>query len=396
MERWHLIFVVILQVSASVVVEINRACCAEDTKFMLLEGEATCVNRSSDAAALYYALDINCTSPAETVVVRNVTEIDDLDSLADYCYVDGVDNNQTGNDSYFIGYCQAPEWYSRIDNCLVPASIVALIAVFVVYVRIKTLRQPEDVAFLIFILLLILFLTLETVLEFIREFIHDASILLGMMFVKYYASLGSFVWINVVFVCQLRKNIASQNPPSTATLVWYHLCAWSTPILSLSVPYALGPDWFYYEYMYLVTLWIISCILLIFVVYFAFKYQYGIGARRQKVLRYRSILYLKLFLVSEFIWMFHSIYALLPFTIANYRETKIIFTIIDCIYALQGIYIFLVMVSSRLHVKKSLGGTKWCCWFLPPKWSEIDDAADVEPPTNDARRNSVGMSIYYT
>lgn len=93
--------------------------------------------------------------------------------------------------------------------------------------------------------------------------------------------------------------------------------------------------------------------------------------------------------------MFHSIYMILPPSVASHIETKIVFTIIDCVYALQGVYILVIMVM-RLHIKKNLGGMRWFCWSTPAKWTEVDDAADAEPPSNDTRRNSVGMSIYYT
>lgn len=107
------------------------------------------------------------------------------------------------------------------------------------------------------------------------------------------------------------------------------------------------------------------------------------------------MLYLKLFLVSELLWMIHSTYTLLPSTLAAYKETKLVFTIIDCVYALQGVYIFIVMVLARRHVKKNLGGMRWCCCSMPQKWSEVDDAADVEPFNNNAGQSSVGLSIYY-
>lgn len=93
--------------------------------------------------------------------------------------------------------------------------------------------------------------------------------------------------------------------------------------------------------------------------------------------------------------MIHSTYTLLPSSLAAYKETKIVFTIIDCVYALQGVYIFIVMVLTRRHVKRNLGGMRWCCWAAPLKWSDVDDIADVEPFSNETRRNSVGMSIYY-
>lgn len=198
MEKWHLIFNILQVFTIADTLEMNLTCCTEDMEFVIFGGEeASCVNRNNDT--IRYGLDINCTT---TVVVRNVTKIDDLGSLSEYCYI-----NQEVNDSFLIGYCQKPEWESEIDYFFVPLSILSLIIVFVIYVRIKTLRQPEDIAFMIFILMLILFLLLETIDQFFVNFIDGASFIQGIMFTKYYSSLGSFVWLNVVFICQLRKNM---------------------------------------------------------------------------------------------------------------------------------------------------------------------------------------------
>lgn len=96
--------------------------------------------------------------------------------------------------------------------------------------------------------------------------------------------------------------------------------------------------------------------------------------------------------------MIHSTYTLLTPTLTAHTEIKIFFKIIDCVYALQGVYILLLMVFGRRHTKKSLGGMRWCCCVMPSQWSTIDDAADVDPcsSNNDSGRNSVGLSIYYT
>lgn len=210
LERWRLIFILQLmsKLVSVVAVELDmlkRSCCAEDTKFMLLDGETQyCISKSDDN--IRYGLDINCTT-AQAIVIINVTEIDDLDSLADYCYIENDDNStQHKNDTFLIGQCKEDDWHSDIDTYFVPVSIVCLLITLVVYVRISTLRQPEDIAFIIFILLLILFLTLETTLALLKDFIDETS-QLGIMFVKYYANLGSFVWLNVILVCQLRKNM---------------------------------------------------------------------------------------------------------------------------------------------------------------------------------------------
>lgn len=53
--------------------------------------------------------------------------------------------------------------------------------------------------------------------------------------------------------------------------------------------------------------------------------------------------------------------------------------ITDKINALQGVYLFIVMVITRHHVMKSLGSMSLCGFFLFPKrWAGIEDNDDVE------------------
>lgn len=210
LERWRLIFILqLLSKFVSVVtVELEmlkRSCCAEDTKFMMYDGEMmSCVSKSDEN--IRYGLNINCTS-AEAIIIMNVTEIDDLDRLVDHCYIEQDENDtQNTNDTFLIGKCKEDVWHSEIDTYFVPMSIVCLFITLVVYIRISTLRQPEDIAFIIFILLLTLFLSLETILELFKNIIDETSQLV-ISFVRYYTNLGSFVWLNVILVCQLRKNM---------------------------------------------------------------------------------------------------------------------------------------------------------------------------------------------
>lgn len=88
----------------------------------------------------------------------------------------------------------------------------------------------------------------------------------------------------------------------------------------------------------------------------------------------RSWKYFQLFLVSGFLWIFE----LLSWILKDNKAAQEVFLVTDCINSLQGVYLFIVMVLLRLHVRRSLAGKRILCLTLPQKWSALEDADDVE------------------
>lgn len=76
--------------------------------------------------------------------------------------------------------------------------------------------------------------------------------------------------------------------------------------------------------------------------------------------------------MSGFLWIFE----LASWSFED--SFKSFFVVTDCINSLQGVYLFIVMVLLRLHVRRSLAGTRILCVTLPQKWSALEDADDVE------------------
>lgn len=79
-------------------------------------------------------------------------------------------------------------------------------------------------------------------------------------------------------------------------------------------------------------------------------------------------------MVSGFLWIFE----LLSWILKDNATAQEFFAVTDCINSLQGLYLFIVMVVLRLHVRRSLAGTRIFCLTLPQKWSALEDADDVE------------------
>lgn len=88
-------------------------------------------------------------------------------------------------------------------------------------------------------------------------------------------------------------------------------------------------------------------------------------------------------MVSGFLWIFE----LLSYLLSDYKNLKTFFEITDVINSLQGLYLFIVMVLLRLHVRRSLAGKRILCLTLPQKWSALEDADDVELITSDRQTN---------
>lgn len=150
------------------------------------------------------------------------------------------------------------------------------------------------------------------------------------------------------------------------------------------------------KYYSIAILWIINCVLLVVIIYLAIrspssmpnrnvlKYRYfqllNISFTRMlcfnflKISTNRSKLYFQLFMLTGFLWIFE----LLSWFLEDQKTTNHFFLVTDCVNALQGLFLFIVMVLLRLHVKRSIGGKGIYCIKFPLKWTQLEDMDDVE------------------
>lgn len=86
---------------------------------------------------------------------------------------------------------------------------------------------------------------------------------------------------------------------------------------------------------------------------------------------FRSLLYLKLFLITEFLYVFDFISFL--------YGTNTFLYVIKCVINLQGVFIFNLMILRRYHVRKILGEKNVLCLAPIDKQRMIsEDDSDVE------------------
>lgn len=102
----------------------------------------------------------------------------------------------------------APEWEKTIVTTLKAVSVIFILITLIIYAQIKTLRGPEDIAFMISIGCIALFFTFSILqylladFDFLRNFFYHFNIYIGTALIVAY-----FSWLNVTMMNQLRKNL---------------------------------------------------------------------------------------------------------------------------------------------------------------------------------------------
>lgn len=135
-----------------------------------------------------------------------VVELDSLNEVRmqeNYCYVDH------DNDTIGTAICHDPdEDKISISIHLLPISFVFLVLTFIIYYKIKTLRAPEDIAFMISVLCLAVFIFIQVPHYWFAHIqtLHNTFAFLDL-FIAQFAIVGYFSWLNVIMANQLRKNM---------------------------------------------------------------------------------------------------------------------------------------------------------------------------------------------
>lgn len=130
--------------------------------------------------------------------------LDEIRELDDYCYVHHSENE---TDVVVAGVCIEPYEVPLSIN-LLPISLVFLVLTFVVYYKIRTLRAPEDIAFMISVLCLAVFILIHVPHYWLSHLEGFHSVLSFLdLFIAQFAVVAYFAWLNVIMANQLRKNM---------------------------------------------------------------------------------------------------------------------------------------------------------------------------------------------
>lgn len=165
-------------------------CCPENST--LQKSDFSCKSHLKDKVVPY---NINCDN-------HFVIEYDrkDIETI-EYCYlIDAKDTNKI-----MIAVC--PEYEpTPIYVYLFPISLICLILTFAIYYNIKTLRAPEDIAFMISVLCLSTYF-LFSIMYFALIHVTDIYdiIFFFYVYIAHFAAIAYFAWLNVIMANQLKK-----------------------------------------------------------------------------------------------------------------------------------------------------------------------------------------------
>lgn len=180
-----------------------RHCCLRDSlNYTDIDGEPWCLGGSNEN----HKFNIDC--HGHVVEVLDFNSLDEIRELEEkkeeYCYVHQVEGNET---AYAAAVCEQ-KYHIPISVHLMPISFVFLVITFVIYYKLKTLRAPEDIAFIITVVCLAVFIFVHVPHYWLSEVeeLHPLFSFLDL-YIAQFAIVGYFAWLNVIMANQLRKNM---------------------------------------------------------------------------------------------------------------------------------------------------------------------------------------------
>ncbi|EAT36386.2 AAEL011521-PA, partial [Aedes aegypti] len=148
----------------------------------------------------------------------------------------------------------------------------------------------------------------------------------------------------------------------------YILRSWHP--ISISFSYLSEREQSYFVYLPLSVMLSINIFLFVWTSYHLHASGDDISPDRKKALRYKCMLYLKLFLLAGLIWIFEII----SFHVEDGRLHRSWFWfLIDSINCLHGVLIFFVLIVWRQRIKRELSGRKVLCFRCPASWAQLKD-----------------------
>lgn len=179
---------------------IKHCCLRDSLNFTETDGEFYCTGGTNGIQKF----NIECHGlPVVVIDFDHLDEIRDLNE--DYCYIHHSENE---SETVIIAGICLEQNHVPISIHLMPISFVFLVLTFVIYYKVKTLRAPEDIAFMISVLCLATFIVIHAPHHWLAH-VHDLHTFFSFLdlYIAQYAIVAYFAWLNVIMANQLRKNM---------------------------------------------------------------------------------------------------------------------------------------------------------------------------------------------
>ncbi|CAO1435791.1 unnamed protein product [Diamesa serratosioi] len=320
-----------------------------------------------------------------------LTELDIYMNSDNFCLVNIYDNEAEEFYPAALVCFTEPEieidFFFMMKAVLLFISVAFLVLTLYVYYLLSELRETQDKATIYTLVCLTLFLILLGILQIHTPlyfaFFDGCTVL---AFLVYFWTLAYFSWLNCVLAnvwktVVLRKwKIAERN--------WYfanHVYAWTMPtVMTIILLFHHSDDpvvgitscWFHRErdqillvYTPISVMISINVVLCVWTSFILVRSGGDITPDRRKSLKYKWMLYFKLFLLGGCTWIFE----VLSYTFRHHQPSKWLWTIVDCVNCLHGVLIFLVLIVFRKRIKKELANKKVLWFKVPNEWADTQD-----------------------
>uniref|UniRef100_A0A8D8MKH3 G-protein coupled receptor Mth2 n=1 Tax=Culex pipiens TaxID=7175 RepID=A0A8D8MKH3_CULPI len=401
-------------VSSSNDLTVKEQRCCKEGHFLTLE-HIGCQRGTGNST---YKTPLNCTS--HYLIYREVEQevhvgptgnlVDGSYEVAwdDYCSATVSDSD--GFQQVFVVCFNGDEYGASVTFFLMKG-VMMLISVFFlaitlyIYYLIPDLRETQDRVTSIAVASLMLFMLLLGLVQLgSSSFIHGI-VCEFIGFPMYFFLISYFAWLNMVMANVWKLTVARRWKIRERT--WYilnHIYAHTVALTltamvyvyhMLNTTFGVGSCWFnsereqsFFVYLPLSIMLSINIFLFVWTSYHLHTSGDDISPDRKKALRYKCMLYLKLFLLAGLIWIFEII----SFHVEEgHTHRSWFWLLIDSINCLHGVLIFLVLIVWRQRIKRELSGRRILCFRGPASWSELRDdeqeqlAADDGEPLEKSR-----------
>ncbi|XP_053682712.1 probable G-protein coupled receptor Mth-like 11 [Sabethes cyaneus] len=283
------------------------------------------------------------------------------------------------------GYTSSLSFYFS-KGIMMLISVFFLAVTLYIYFLIPDLRETQDKVTSIAVTCLMMFMLLLSVVQ-LGTSITYSSLCSVIAFLMYFFLISYFAWLNTVMANVWKLTVARQwKIKERAWYILNHIYANTVALTLTAMVYVYHMRnatfgeiscWFrtereqsYFVYLPLSVMLSINIFLFVWTSYHLHTSGDDISPDRKKALRYKCMLYLKLFLLAGLIWIFEII----SFHVGDGHLGRSWFWIlIDSINCLHGVLIFFVLIVWRQRIKRELSGRRILCFRGPASWSQLKD-----------------------